>query len=159
MMHIIRNRGRSCSDCLAIIGNGFDMAHDLKTGYNHFINAQDSNAFSEYKAFLQKYCCNVKEWGLFEERINELTYNCFCNCFDDTENDVDLLQDIKRINTFFENLNWNLLKYLAEVITKGKVKMKVSVKWALRRNVPAISFNYTDTAELYTKKCSMYMGR
>ena len=70
------SRARS-SRCIAIVGNGFDMAHDLKTGYNDFVNAQKKETFAEYKAFLEKYCGNADGWSSFEERINELTYNCY----------------------------------------------------------------------------------
>lgn len=139
------------SYCAAIIGNGFDMAHGLKTGYGDFVKAQNQDAFSEYKAFLTKYCSDAEGWSSFEERINELTYNCYRHSFDDTQNYDDVLQDVNRINSLFENLHTYLSDYLTEATKKGNVTQKASINWALRGNIPAINFNYTNTAELYTK--------
>ena len=145
------NRFARRSRCIAIVGNGFDMAHGLKTGYNDFVNAQNKDTFSEYKVFLEKYCGNANGWSSFEERINELTYNCYGHSFDDSQNYDDVLQDVKRINALFENLHSYLSDYLIGAPTKGKIAKKFSVSWAMRGNIPAISFNYTNTAELYTK--------
>ena len=124
MLDFWSRRARS-SRCIAIVGNGFDMAHDLKTGYNDFVNAQNKDTFAEYKAFLEKYCGNADGWSSFEERINELTYNCYGHSFDDSQNYDDVLQDVKRINELFENLHSYLSDYLIEATTKGKVRKKL----------------------------------
>lgn len=140
------------SRCIAIIGNGFDMAHGLKTGYNDFIDAQDKDTFAEYKAFLEKYCGNTDGWSSFEERINELTYRCYHCSFDDSQSCDDVFRDVEKINALFADLHRYLSDYLVETVTKGKATKRFSVSWAMRGNIPAISFNYTDTAERYTNR-------
>lgn len=150
MLFSFLNRKRSPS-CLAIIGNGFDLAHGLKTSYNDFVRAQDQEIFAEYKYFLEKYCGNVDEWNSFEDRINELTYNCYQQLFSDALEQDEVSHDAETINQIFRNLHKYLLEYLNVVMQTQTTTKKRTISKALRGNVCAISFNYTDTAEIYTK--------
>ena len=57
---------------LILIGNGFDLAHDLSTSYNHFINNFWANLHLKFKEdFIKKFVCVPEEYsGLFNYKEN-----------------------------------------------------------------------------------------
>lgn len=136
---------------LAIIGNGFDMAHGLKTSYRDFVYSQNHELFKEYYQFLKKYCGEDPHWYSFEERINDLSMKCFQCLYDDQYDYNEVMQDTIQINLIFRALHSNLSQYLNDEVASKKIKRKLSICKVIGRHTPAISFNYTDTAELYTK--------
>ena len=68
---------------LAIIGNGFDLAHGLKTSYYDFVCAQKEGTFKNYNDFLKRYGNGSQHWYSFEDRIDEISMQCFQCLYDD----------------------------------------------------------------------------
>ena len=70
-------------NALAIVGNGFDIAHNLPNRYAQFVEALPTDAFDSFRELVGKYCFSTKSWTEFEERINDLTLSCFHKAYDD----------------------------------------------------------------------------
>lgn len=62
---------------LAIIGNGFDLAHGYKTSFGDFVEYSDSTEFKTFRKYLKTYCGSDENWNDFEARIEELTLRVF----------------------------------------------------------------------------------
>ena len=136
---------------LAIIGNGFDLAHGLKTSYYDFVCAQKEGTFKNYNDFLKRYGNGSQHWYSFEDRIDEISMQCFQCLYDDQYDYNEVLHDTDQINQLFKDIKGHLLKYLRNEVSGRKIKRKLSICKAVRKSTFAINFNYTDTAELYTK--------
>lgn len=136
---------------LAIIGNGFDLAHGLKTSCYDFVCAQKEGTFKNYNDFLKRYGNGSQHWYSFEERIDEISMQCFQCLYDDQYDYNEVLHDTDQINQLFKDIKGHLLKYLRNEVSGRKIKRKLSICKAVRKSTFAINFNYTDTAELYTK--------
>lgn len=135
---------------LAIVGNGFDIAHNLHTQYSEFINALSADIFAEFKAFVDKYCPESENWTAFEEQISSLSLRCFQKAYDNDCDYETVLNDIIEINRVFENIRLNLLDYLEKATTNTDVSHLQTISKVLSNSVHVLSFNYTSTAELYS---------
>lgn len=65
-------------DTLAIIGNGFDIAHGYKTDYRSFVNDTKDEALDKFK----EMCDNeesIQTWYNFEENIAIIMTNFYSN--------------------------------------------------------------------------------
>ncbi len=56
---------------LAIIGNGFDLAHGYRTRYESFSESVDDAALAEFKEYCDE--ASIETWHEFENNINILT--------------------------------------------------------------------------------------
>ncbi len=137
---------------LAIIGNGFDLAHGLRTSYQDFVTTTGMDFFSEFRSLLIEYCGTDLKWYEFERRINELTIQCFYREMDEDPTVVDRAQtDLQRINKQFRTLHRKLLDYLLSVTRGSKAHRLPNVRRYLPKHTIGISFNYTNTAERYIR--------
>lgn len=122
-----------------MIGNGFDLAHGLKTSYMDFLNycKSNSNQFSENNFWLKYFwkavelnAFNGKNWIDLEVEISK-----FISLLDKQTQDLDKLirYYVKDMSTEFNN---DLLHYL--------VHLKVSVN---RKDSTLTSFEYCSFSE------------
>lgn len=134
---------------LAIIGNGFDLNHGFQTDFKSFI----SNTNNPYLEKFKEYCKieDIDTWYMFEENIRILTERLFLesmaeNCdFDENRKHVTELTDVfKAIHVLFT-------KYLKNEISSKILIKKDNIEKYLNNDVFAINFNYTNTANAYTK--------
>ena len=56
---------------LAIIGNGFDLAHNYATLYKSFVDSTDSESLDIFREYCDKDG-TITTWYSFEENINHL---------------------------------------------------------------------------------------
>ncbi len=137
---------------LAIIGNGFDLAHGYKTSYGDFANAVGEEFFADYKEFLNTYLGNTNEWNCFEKQVENLTRAFFQNIVlenSDELNHIDELSRIDEFNRVFMCIKNELIKYLSkEIAIKPFDKIK-AIKDIINENTVGLNFNYTDIAENY----------
>lgn len=80
---------------LAIIGNGFDLAHNYRTLYSSFANGTSSPVLNKFKA----YCDDepaTGTWHDFENNINILTHSLFLQSYAEE-------QDYEKIGTKQKN--------------------------------------------------------
>lgn len=137
-------------NALAIVGNGFDIAHGLRTGYPQFIAALPSDAFDSFRGLVEKYCVETKSWTKFEERINDLTLSCFHNAYNDDYDYDSVMKDIKEVNRTFDDIRIKLRDYLLTATQDIVVSRLESVSKVLDDSVYVINFNYTSTVNLYS---------
>ena len=137
---------------LAIVGNGFDIAHNLPTRYSQFIDALPSDAFDSFKELVRKYCPSTKSWTEFEERINDLTLSCFHKAYDDNYDYDSVLKDIGEVNRVFDDIRIKLMDYLLGATQGVEVYRLESVARVLDDSVYIINFNYTSTTNLYSDR-------
>lgn len=130
---------------IVLIGNGFDKAHGLKTGYNDFVKNNNSDAVLYFHKLVKKYlppdCC----WYEFENAVNALTMRLFIR-------KIEFNKPIKNmsINSCFNIIRKQLIKYLRNETSKD-FKLLDSIKPFLT-DAYIINFNYTSTAEKYNCK-------
>ncbi len=147
---------------LILIGNGFDLAHGLKTSYKDFSEKYYDHPilckFRElaYSGFVE----NNVNWYDFEANYEEIVGSIFDKNFCDdisSEGRIDLENKVKECNKIFENLAELLKEYLKEETSTDINKLR-SVQEEITYDTHLISFNYTDTAKLYSQKCSSIHG-
>lgn len=152
---------------LVIIGNGFDMAHGLNTGYDKFRKFMKEEDYEEYeflgKLFGEKFY-QSEFWWNFEE---SLAYVDFENVLTNLSVYLGKLQKEYYDNS---NLKKNLKESLIGKINKLKLLFckwiknideteveKKSIKQSINEIIPdsmILSFNYTGTIEkLYKARC------
>lgn len=142
---------------LAIIGNGFDMAHGYRTDYKSFSESVNHPSLNKFKEFCDD-TTDISTWYLFEENIKILTGRLFRQSF---EEDVDYDENRKKavmLKSLFDDIHSLLSEYLKnEIESKGFIKIP-SVEKYLNNNAVAINFNYTKLAEEYTKNVHYVHG-
>ncbi len=133
---------------LAIIGNGFDMAHNYATGYKSFVDATSSESLDLFK----EYCDsdeNITTWYSFEENINCLTQKLFFQSMREDQNYEIVRRERSRLREAFADIHMLLLRYLRKETENKPVVRLASVKKYLKRKTYAISFNYTRIVAVY----------
>lgn len=142
---------------LAIIGNGFDIAHGLKTSYLDFASTLSDDLKVQWEEVLIESDVNPDSWYSFEEVIDELTRKWQDNYFDMVVGNSsvfgkeELLHKIENINTIFTIMTKRLFEYIS-IENKNKVVLKESVLNKVLEDTSVINFNYTTTAEYYSTK-------
>lgn len=141
---------RRSARCLAIIGNGFDLAHGLKTTYWDFVTATGMDFFAAFRNLLVEYCGTDLKWYEFENRISELTLQCFQRELSGEETAAaQARDDLDRINKQFQTFHKKLADYLASAACGADLRRLPNIRRQVSRRTLGISFNYTDTAEHY----------
>lgn len=140
---------RSCKT-LAIIGNGFDRAHHYNTDYRSFTKCTSSPALDKFRS----HCKNegsIETWDDFENNIRILTEKLFLESYSD-DHDYDAnRKDVEELQSTFREIHFLLADYLKYEIDKHPLEKKASIEKYLNADTVAINFNYTNTAEAYTK--------
>jgi len=144
-------------DKIALIGNGFDLAHGYKTSFKDFAKNNSSVYFKRYVRYLygRKFAKNKEKWTDFEkiirdstidilksdDQINKLYKKSKCKSWDEFTNNLD---------NDFSRLSDEIMNYLNMAQKQHEFKPKNSIKRYLNDNSYIINFNYTDIAERYT---------
>lgn len=160
---------------LLLIGNGFDLAHGLRTQFNNFVNS--ASLFKEMYKHFQK---GDNNWNDMETRFKELVVeelNAHCEKIDVGEaveqvldeygmnetgevnyydyHSVTFVQEIQAVSSVvYSLLNFeaDFLDYLRNNFSDSHIRKKCCPIPALqnmfRIATKVISFNYTNTAEL-----------
>ena len=143
-------RRKNTYKTLAIIGNGFDKAHGYDTDYKAFAQRVSSPHLSQFKAYCDEES-SITTWYLFEENIRILTEKLFLQSYaEDCDFDANR-KEVEKVRTIFRGIHDLLSDYLRNETAKHPLKKKKSITDHLTSKDVAINFNYTDTAEQYTK--------
>lgn len=163
-LDVIREYGGSMSNKLIIVGNGFDLAHGLKTNYSDFINALPEDIKEEWLSILKEYDLSNPYWYYFEDLISQVTLNWFqdedSGYFFSIANpkDISVLEKrVEYIYQIFADIENRLLLYLLEE-QKKEVKKRENISEYIDNEDLVISFNYTDTTKLYSKNIFFIHG-
>lgn len=142
---------------LAIIGNGFDISHGLKTSYLNFASTLSDDLKIRWEEVLSESDVNPDNWYSFEEVIDELTRKWYEDYLDTVVGNSsiftkeELLHKIEKINTIFSIMTEKLFEYIS-IENKKKIILKENIQNRVLEDTPVINFNYTSTAECYSTK-------
>ena len=135
------------SSTIALIGNGFDLAHGLRTDYMSFVKHNKNESIELFKYYCQMQ--DISSWTCFEDCINTLSLKLFQEYINNGKSLYESKKRIQDINTCFMTIRRLLMEYL-KTVELCSVECMESIQKTLTSNVYAINFNYTKTAELYT---------
>lgn len=134
--------------CLAIVGNGFDLAHGYRTSYDNFTTAIGEGFFSEYKNYLNTYCGCHDAWNHFEKQVETITAAFYQKVLSDEGLDDNV---IRKFNTAFLLIKEKLVAYLQSEIASKSFHKIDTVKRHLENQTVVLNFNYTNTVEHYLR--------
>lgn len=146
-MFLLKNKRKYNS--LAIIGNGFDLAHGYKTNYADFIENTKDIDLETFKKL-----CNsekIETWYDFEKNINIMSLDLYQKNFNGDVKFDAVSDNLLNLNKIFARIHKLLLNYLkseTDRIPVGKLK---SIKKSINKKTKVINFNYTKVAEAYTE--------
>lgn len=128
---------------LAIIGNGFDLAHGYHTRYVDFTESVGDDFFRKYRHYINNYCPQM-DWHRFEECAVQLTvpFNA-----EDLRSDTAANEVIKPFNKDFQKIKIALIDYLKKEQIRIPFSKKVNVSSRLSPSTLALTFNYTNLCE------------
>lgn len=147
---------------LVIVGNGFDLAHDLNTSYKDFIDSNlDKKSIRKYKEYLLEmnsdnnfYSENQENtWYYFEQRFEELILWNYGKAFSSEDKEIDyevLYKELNDLNATFEEIRLELKEYLEKEYKSKEINCLDNVKRMFDKETFVLSYNYTDTIKLYT---------
>lgn len=138
-------------NAIAIIGNGFDLAHGYRTTYPQFVAAVGEDFFDNFRKYLDEYCGSSPNWYDFENRIRDLTLNCFLRSYEEDDSYEKSIEDLKKINEEFDLLQGKLMSYLSKESSRFSIRRLPAVRRKLSKRTLGLNFNYTATAEKYLK--------
>ena len=131
---------------LAIIGNGFDLAHGYRTRYGDFIRWAGEDFFAGYRRCLAAYLPQAQDWWAFERQAEALTTAFYLR---ELADDTFLEQVILPFNRLFQGIGEKLAAYLGEEMARVPFRPKEAVARYLTPRTFALSFNYTPLAGRY----------
>lgn len=130
---------------LAIIGNGFDVAHNYNTRYTNFINCIGVESLQNYRSYVDTYG-TPSLWKDFEKCAEELSISFYLHDITkENFNDSTVIP----FNDAFEELKKKLMDYLQTEQERIPLKKKPSIEKYLGSETIAFTFNYTNLAEFY----------
>ena len=132
---------------LAIIGNGFDLAHGYHTRYVDFTESVGDDFFRKYRHYINNYSPQM-DWHRFEECADQLTvpFNA-----EDLRSDTAANEVIKPFNKDFQKIKIALIDYLKKEQIRIPFSKKVNVSSRLSPSTLDLTFNYTNLCENYIR--------
>lgn len=137
-------------DTLAIIGNGFDIAHGYKTDYRSFVNDTKDEALDKFK----EMCDNeelIQTWYNFEENIAIIMTNFYSNAVNGLYGYQNVDIERLKIKEMYERISMLLFGYLKREMETKQPKVIKNIEKYIGKGTQIINFNYTNIANIYSK--------
>lgn len=148
MKKLVCHKKRKKYRTFAIIGNGFDLAHNYPTLYESFVNATVSENLDIFRDYCDKDG-SINTWYYFEENIAQLTQDLFVQSYMDSNGYEEDRQRQSNLTKVFAEIHRLLIQYLRSITESKPVVKLPNVKKYLNHKTMAISFNYTNVAKAY----------
>ncbi len=148
-MVTLMKRSKKTAKTLAIVGNGFDMAHGYKTDYKTFAEKTKSPYLDKFKEYCESE--KIETWYLFEENIQKITYNLFLKSMSEKCDYDENRKEAENLTEVFRQISILLADYLNKETQNKPLIKNTNISNELTDDSIAINFNYTATAEIYTK--------
>ena len=145
---------------LYIIGNGFDLHHNLKTSYYNFRDYLKNHNREIYDLLEQYVCCSDDLWGDFEESLAKLdTDELYCDnsnllrnieIGDISEDYYDPYEFSNEMERIYDKLTIELIEAFKDFIYEAMSVDDLEIlkhKIDIDINARFLCFNYTDTLE------------
>ncbi|MFC3115553.1 bacteriophage abortive infection AbiH family protein [Cellvibrio fontiphilus] len=136
---------------LYVIGNGFDLWHNLPTSYGHFYESA-SEFLDEISTYYQSANNESALWSNFEEDLGRFD----CDSFYDAYNDIDISDDnfkpsmaygledelTQEANNIIDGIQDTFLEWIESIDSQGCER-----KCVFENDGKILSFNYTATIQ------------
>lgn len=145
---------------LYIIGNGFDLHHNLKTSYYNFRDYLKNHNREIYDLLEQYVCCSDDLWGDFEESLAKLdTDELYCDnsnllpnieIGDISEDYYDPYEFSNEMERIYDKLTIELIEAFKDFIYEAMSVDDLEIlkhKIDIDINARFLCFNYIDTLE------------
>lgn len=156
MISLVHNGIHKNKNVLYIIGNGFDLAHDMRTSYEDFhqwlLDNGDSSAVNRIESLYPNIKNNEGRWCDVESALGSITLQeainydrnfqeCSdeINCEDSSHKAYRCGENLKNVADSFPGL---LRDWVTSISTKD-----ISPKFEIIKDAKFLSFNYTRTLE------------
>lgn len=147
--------GKKNYKTLAIIGNGFDLAHGFQTGYKSFVAHTTDPSLERFRELCEDGV-DTTTWYLFEENIGKLSSELFLSSMAE-DADYDAARGkIAELKETFQQIHPLLLQYLRQETGGKPVRRLPSVKKYLKRKTKVLTFNYTDIVRAYAEERDIF---
>lgn len=133
---------------IAIIGNGFDLAHGYMTTFDEFVKKTTNTDLNTFRQFCVDE--NISTWHNFEENIKVISMNVYQNNFADNANFDEISKKIEELNRIFASIHNLLMDFLRNETNRFQVRKMQNISESINKKTKVISFNYTKVAESYT---------
>lgn len=141
--------GKKNYKTLAIVGNGFDLAHGFHTDYKSFVAHTADPSLDRFRALCENGV-DTTTWYLFEENIGRLSSELFMASMAEDADYDEVRGKIAELRETFQQIHPLLLQYLRRETARKPVRRLAPVKKYLGRKTKVLTFNYTDIAQAYT---------
>lgn len=134
---------------LAIVGNGFDLAHGFETKYEDFVKHYGEKRFGRFKVLFEQYRPSTDEeiqWNKFERSVFSATNGMIGQ---DIEKHGCCDAALREINAAFDDIRCLLAEYLRREQSTKSVKPIPSIAELFTSDCLALNFNYTGIAANY----------
>lgn len=147
---------------LAILGNGFDIAHGYLTSYQSFYETVGPKYFESFRKLcedmLQTRYEEGSNWYQFEDLMSQVAFVSRQRAMENPSISDEIMEKMHLINEEFEKIQHLLKEYLISA-QQGKEQFKLSsIARMITDDTAVINFNYTTTAERYSNKINYIHG-
>jgi len=147
---------------LAILGNGFDIAHGYLTSYQNFYETVGPEHFESFRKLCEDMLQTTYEegsnWYQFEDLMDQVAFMSRQRAMEDPSISDEIMRKMHLINEEFEKIQYLLKEYLISTqCGKEQFKLK-SIARMITDNTAVINFNYTNTAERYSNNINYVHG-
>ncbi len=150
---------------IIVVGNGFDLAHGLKTTYADFVKSnKNDRAMVKFRELVEKL--NEEDfnnyfdsedknltWYSFERHMERISVNMHSKNFEENglkANYLEIDKKMAKYNKLFSKISKLLYEYFEEEYSNHYIQPLNYIKKQITKDSFVISFNYTDTIKLYT---------
>lgn len=139
---------------LILVGNGFDLAHGMKSSFGSFANSISPKTRNQWLLSLKKKNIEYGDgmWYDFEVLIEEITRKWFEDYFDIVVNNGDekkVNEEVDEINESYNQITKTLIEYLLKEQEIKNYKKIESLSKEIKEDSYAINFNYTNILKKY----------
>jgi len=130
---------------LYIVGNGFDLHHDLKTSYSDFKKFLEKKEKCLFLKSLYDYFDSENLWSSFEEALGDIEIFKYINLY---------IPQIKSNSFFGKRISNEFIRYLRNYLYQWIRSIKIDIDIHGKKCLPInqnsifLSFNYTNTLEI-----------
>lgn len=150
---------------VVIVGNGFDISHDLKTRYIDFLNSNyEIKEINDFKILVDELNNESEEklnWNDIEQCMKKIALSIYDKNFYYNMNSekYSLIENkMNEVNKLYKKITELFMYYLKNNVMKKDIKINDSIKEEFDTNTIAINFNYTNTIRHYTNNVKYIHG-
>lgn len=147
---------------LAILGNGFDIAHGYLTSYQNFYETVGPEYFESFRKLCEDMLQTTYEegsnWYQFEDLMDQVAFVSRQRAMEDSSISDEIMERMHLINEEFEKIQCLLKEYLINAQCGNDQFKLSSIARMITDDTAVINFNYTNTAKRYSDNINYVHG-